>query len=70
MMMRAGAVYAGQINLPRGRQRDLKERQPQRIGDITVTAHPVDHSAFGSLALEIEADGRWRPVSSRLRLGL
>jgi len=68
MMMRAGAVYAAQIDLPRGRQRELKQRQPERIGDITVTAHPVDHSAFDSLALEIEADGKRLLYSGDLRL--
>ncbi len=68
MMMKAGSVYAGQIDVAPSRKQILKDREPQKIGDIIVTGHPVDHSAFGSMALEIEADGQRILYSGDLRL--
>lgn len=68
MMMKAGSVYAGQIDVPKEQKRILFERKPERIGDMTVTPHPVDHSAFGSLAFEIEGDGQRIVYSGDLRL--
>ena len=58
MMMKAGSTYARQCDVPPRRKRILQERKAERIGDLLVTGHPVDHSVFGSLALEIEADGQ------------
>lgn len=67
-MMLAGSVYANQPNVPRERQRVLELRSPHRIGDITVTAFPVDHSAFDAQAFLLEADGRRVLYSGDLRL--
>lgn len=68
MMMKAGSTYAGQKDVPPECKRILREREPQRIGDIIVTGYPVDHSAFGSMALEVEADGKRILYSGDLRL--
>lgn len=67
-MMLAGSVYANQPNVPRERQRVLELRSPHRIGDITVTAFPVDHSAFDAQAFLLEADGQRVLYSGDLRL--
>jgi ribonuclease J len=67
-MMLAGSVYANQPDAPRERQRVLELRSPQQIGDITVTAFPVDHSAFDAQAFLLEADGRRVLYSGDLRL--
>ena len=67
-MMLAGSVYANQPNVPRDRQRVLELRSPHRIGDITVTAFPVDHSAFDAQAFLLEADGQRVLYSGDLRL--
>ena len=67
-MMLAGSVYANQPNVPRERQQVLELRSPHRIGDITVTAFPVDHSAFDAQAFLLEADGQRVLYSGDLRL--
>ena len=67
-MMLAGSVYANQPNVPRERQRVLALRSPHRIGDITVTAFPVDHSAFDAQAFLLEADTQRVLYSGDLRL--
>jgi ribonuclease J len=67
-MMLAGSVYASQPNVPRERQRVLELRSPHRIGDITVTAFPVDHSAFDAQAFLLEADNQRLLYSGDLRL--
>lgn len=67
-MLMAGSIFAGQANLEHNRQRILAEGQPTPVGDINVTALPVDHSAFDSLAFLIEADGKRILYSGDLRL--
>lgn len=67
-MIYAGALYAGQPEVPRAQQRELRPGVPKAIGDITVTACPVDHSAFDSQAFLIEADGQRLLYSGDLRL--
>ena len=66
MMMEASSKYARQKDVPA--KRILKEREPQQIGNIQVTGHPVDHSVFGSMALELEADGQRVLYSGDFRL--
>jgi ribonuclease J len=68
MMLLAGAIYARGVDVERSRQRILKHREPVLIGDITVTAHPVDHSAFDSVAFEVVARGKRILYSGDLRL--
>ena len=53
-MLLAGEVFCRQPPLPRARQRKLACGRPERIGDFTVTALPVDHSVFGAVAFLIE----------------
>jgi ribonuclease J len=67
-MMNAGAIYANQPEVPREQERPLKPRSLLQIGDMTVTAYPVDHSAFDSQAFLIEADGQNVLYSGDLRL--
>ena len=67
-MLLAGEVFCGQSPLPRDRKCTLALRRPERIGDITVTALPVDHSIFGAVAFLIEAAGRRVLYSGDLRL--
>ena len=67
-MLMAGSIFAGQPKLDRKRERILEPRKPTRIGDITVTGLPVDHSAFDSMALLIEADGKRLLYSGDLRM--
>ena len=67
-MLMAGSIFAGQPPLDRERQQILVPRKPTRIGDIAVRGLPVDHSAFDSMALLIEADGKRVLYSGDLRL--
>ena len=67
-MLLASSIFAGQAKLDRKRQRILDPNTPKQIGDITVTALPVDHSAFDSMALLIEADGKRLLYSGDLRM--
>jgi ribonuclease J len=67
-MMMAGALYAGQPGLDRGRQRILKHGEPFSIGDITITPFAVDHSAFDSMAFLVESGGKRLVYSGDLRL--
>ena len=64
----AGSIFAGQPKLDHKRERILQPRKPTRIGDITVTGFPVDHSAFDSMAMLLEADGKRILYSGDLRL--
>jgi ribonuclease J len=68
MMLMAGSIFSGQVKLPRERCRTLALGRPVLIGDISVTAFPVDHSAYDGVALLIEADGRRLLYSGDLRL--
>ena len=56
------------MKLPRERCRTLALGKPVLIGDISVTAFPVDHSAYDGVALLIEADGKRLLYSGDLRL--
>ena len=67
-MMLAGSVYANQQQLPRDRFQEIEPKQPVTIGDITVTAFPVDHSIHGCLSFLIEADGKRILYTGDLRL--
>ena len=67
-MMRTGAMFARQPDVPSHRQRLLAPLTPTGIGDFTVTGYPVDHSAFGSMAFLVEADGQRLLYSGDLRL--
>jgi len=67
-MLMAGSIFAQQIELEKTRQQTIRPLKPTRIGDFTVTAYPVDHSAFDSVALLIEADGKRLLYSGDLRL--
>ncbi len=57
-MALAGSLFAGQVEVPRARFREVKPEQPVQIGNFTVIGFPVDHSIFGCLAFLIEADGK------------
>jgi ribonuclease J len=67
-MLMAGSIFAGQPRLERSRERLLEPNKPTRIGDITVAGLPVDHSAFDSMALLLEADGKRLLYSGELRM--
>ena len=67
-MMLAGSIFAGQQNVERKRANILEPRQQLQIGDFTITAYPVDHSAFDSMAFIVEADGKRVLYSGDLRL--
>ncbi len=66
-MLLLGGCYAGQKGIGRKRQKTFTFQKPFRIGDFSVMAHPVDHSACGSSAFLIEADGRRVLYSGDLR---
>ena len=67
-MLMASSIFAGQPKLERNRKRIIERSIPVRIGDITVTGLPVDHSAFDSMAFLLEADGKRLLYSGDLRL--
>ena len=66
-MLLAGSIFAGMPRVERERTRTLEPGQAATIGDFTVTAYPVDHSAFDSMALLVEADGKRLLYSGDLR---
>lgn len=57
-MVLAGALFARQPEVPRGRRRSLVPGVPVTVGDFRVTAYPVDHSVFDAMAFLVEADGQ------------
>jgi ribonuclease J len=67
-MLMAGAIFARQVELPRTRQKTIVPLRPRSIGDMVVTAYPVDHSAFDSVAYLVEADGKRLLFTGDLRL--
>ena len=67
-MLMAGSIFARQVELERSRQNTIFPGKPIRIGDFTVTAYSVDHSAFDSVAFLVEADGKRLLYSGDLRL--
>ena len=67
-MMKAGGIFARQVEIPKGRHRRLVPGKTSRIGDLQVTPFSVDHSVFGSAAFLIEGDGKTVLYSGDLRL--
>ena len=67
-MMYVALKFARQSGVGRPRQNRFTPGQPFTIGDFTVTAHTVDHSAFDSQAFIIEAEGKRILYSGDLRL--
>lgn len=67
-LMLAGAVFGGQRELDRGRYREAINTQPFAIGDMRITPFAVDHSAFGSMAFLVEAEGKTVLYSGDVRL--
>lgn len=66
-MLLAGALFAGQPDVPRHRQRILRYGEPVCVGRLRLTALPVDHSAYGAAAFLIEADGKRALYTGDLR---
>lgn len=50
-------AHAGTMPTYRATVRPMTEREPYRVGDITVTALPVDHDVPGSSGLLLEVGG-------------
>jgi ribonuclease J len=67
-MLLAGEIFAGQSGIRRERERVFEPGRPFEVGDIRITAYPVDHSAYDSMALVIEAEGKRLLYSGDLRL--
>jgi ribonuclease J len=67
-MLLAGSIFAGMPRLARDRCITCESATPLAIGDVRITAYPVDHSAFGSMAFLIEAESRTLLYSGDLRL--
>lgn len=67
-MMLVGEVFARQQTQDRQRFRRIEVREAFQIGDFTITAFAVDHSAYGSVAYLIQADGKSVMYSGDLRL--
>jgi len=67
-MLMAGSMFAKQVKLEREREVIITPLKPKPIGDFLVTAYPVDHSAFDSVAYLIETEGKRLLFSGDLRL--
>lgn len=67
-MLLAGSIFANMPRVARERTRIMPPGKPVTIRDITVTAHPVDHSVFDSMAFLVEGDGKRILYSGDLRL--
>jgi ribonuclease J len=67
-MLLAGSIFAGMPRLDRERCLTCEPAKPLQIGDFRITAYPVDHSAFDSMAFLIEAEGKTLLYSGDLRL--
>lgn len=67
-MLHAGSIFAGQQEIKRERTKTVTPGRPFKVGDFTITAYSVDHSAFDSVAFIIEADGKRVLYSGDLRL--
>lgn len=63
-IMLVGSCYARGIKLPADRFREVKVPsasgpcKTHKIGDLTVTAYPVDHSAYGAVGFLVEHEGK------------
>ena len=67
-MMYVGLKFAKQAGVGRERQQKFTPGEAFKVGDFTITAYPVDHSAFDSMAFLIEAEGKRILYSGDLRL--
>jgi ribonuclease J len=67
-MLLAGSIFSGMPSLDRSRGLICEPERPLTIGDFRITAYPVDHSAFDSMAFLIEAGGKTILYSGDLRL--
>lgn len=67
-MMLAGSIFAGQPGIERKRSVIFEPEKTFTVGEFRITAYPVDHSAFDSMAFLIEADGKRLLYSGDLRL--
>jgi ribonuclease J len=56
-ILREAEFFTGRPPLPEPRWR-LRDREPFEIGPFRITPYQVEHSAFDSFALLVEADGR------------
>jgi len=68
MMLKAASIFAGQPPLPQDQLRIVGHRERFVIGDLTITAFPVDHSTFDCLAFVIDGDEKRVVYSGDLRL--
>lgn len=66
-MLKASSVFGGQHALDRERFREVKPGKVTQIGDFSIVPFAVDHSAFGSLAYLLEAEGKTVLYSGDLR---
>ncbi len=57
-MAAAASLFAAMPEVPRHRQRIFPDRTPFRIGGFEITAYPVDHSIYGSVAFLIRGGGK------------
>lgn len=57
-MAMTASLFANQPSIEKIRQNILKLGVRQRIGNLSVTAYPVDHSIAGSCAFLIESDDK------------
>jgi len=67
-MMLVGEVFVRQQTQDRHRFRSIGVRKAFQIGDFTITAFAVDHSAYGSVSYLIQAGGKSVMYSGDLRL--
>jgi ribonuclease J len=67
-MLLAGSIFAGMPRLDQERCITCEPGKSLPIVDFRITAYPVDHSAFDSMAFLIEADGKTLLYSGDLRL--
>jgi ribonuclease J len=67
-MMLAGFAFAGQPYLPSERTVIVEPGKTFSIGNLNVTAYPVDHSSFGAVAFLVEGNGRRALYSGDIRL--
>lgn len=67
-MMLAGKIFAGQVELPQARFREIKPEAPLTIGPFTITGFSVDHSIYGCMAILIEAGEKSILYTGDLRL--
>ncbi|MDX2186681.1 MAG: MBL fold metallo-hydrolase [Opitutaceae bacterium] len=58
-LLLAGSLFARQPQVPRKRGKRLEAGKPVQIGNLCVTAFPVDHSTQGAVAFLVE-DGQHR----------